>query len=102
MSGISIDQVGAVATWWEACSGSEGDGNLPTLAGFVTGQGATVLSNFVCDDSCCLFDYIIESLKRVYGVDEHAMGIKESAANTEIKARGTVGQDGLIVTMAPP
>jgi len=98
MSGISIDQVGAVATWWEACSGSEGDGNLPTLAGFVTGQGATVLSNIVCDDSCSLFDYIIESLKRVYGIDEHAMGMQKNPAKAELKAKGTVGQDGLAVT----
>ena len=98
MSGISIDQVGAVATWWEACSGSEGDGNLPTLAGFFTGQGATELSNILDDDSCCLFEYIIESLKRVYGVDEHAMGIQENAANAEIKVKGTSEQDGLIVT----
>lgn len=98
MSGISIDQVGAVATWWEACSGSEGDGNLPTLAGFVTGQGASVLSNIVSGDSCGLFDYIIESLKRVYGVDEHTMGMQENATNAEIKSTGAYGQDGLIVT----
>jgi len=97
MSGISIDHIGAVATWWEACSGSEGDGDLPTLAGFVTEKGADILSNFTGDESSCLFEYIIASLKRVYDVDENTMGIKEDAAN-EITAQGASEQDGLIVT----
>lgn len=98
ISGISIDQVGAVATWWEACSGSDGDGNLPTLAGFVTDQGADVLHGIVCDEPSSLFEYIIESLKRVYGVDETAMGMQDSATNIEIRTEGAPGQDGLIVT----
>jgi len=98
MSGISIDHVGAVATWWEACSGSEGDGNLPTLAGFVTEQGAAMLRKLICDDSSYLFEFIIESLKRVYGVDANAMGTLESVASNEIKVQGSSEQDGLIVT----
>ena len=47
MSGISIDHKGAVATWREACSGSDGDGALPTLAGFVTSQGAGILNKAI-------------------------------------------------------
>lgn len=93
MSGISIDHVGAVATWWEACSGSEGDGNLPTLAGFVTEKGADML-----DETSCLFDYIIESLKRVYDVDANAMGIKDDADNVIIVRSSLEEEDGLIVT----
>ena len=98
ISGISIDQSGAVATWWEACSGSDGDGNLPTLAGFVTDQGADVLRNIVYDESSNLFEYITESLKRVYGVDATAMGMQENATNIEITTKGVYEQEGLIVT----
>jgi monoamine oxidase len=97
MSGISIDHVGAVATWWEACSGSEGDGDLPTLAGFVIEKGAAILSDFTGDESSSLFEYIIESLKRVYDVDENTMGIKEDAVN-QIIARGGSEQDGLEIS----
>ena len=91
LSGVSIDHVGAVATWWEACSGSDNDGTLPTLAGFVTEQGAEILHKIILDDSSSLFEYILESLRRVYGVD---------LVNTkkDVTIQGTPAKDGLIIT----
>jgi monoamine oxidase len=91
LSGVSIDHVGAVATWWEACSGSDNDGTLPTLAGFVTEQGAEVLHKIILDDSSSLFEYILESLRRVYGVDY--LNTKK-----DVTIQGTPEKDGLIIT----
>ena len=88
MSGISIDHAGAVQTWWEACSGIGGDGE-PTLAGFVTKEGADMLK---FDDPVCFFKYISESLKRIYGVD-----VMENSSN-EVKAYGSYTDNGLVVT----
>ena len=103
MSGISIDHVGAVATWWEACSGNDGDGTFPILAGFVTAEGADILNDIIRSSDGCLglYEYIIQSLGRVYGIEESAMGMKkEGAAGKEgiVTTQGTSDKDGLVIT----
>ena len=94
MSAISIDQMGAVSTWWEACSGENGDGTLPTLAGFVTRDGATLLQQMGTGDA--LHDYVLQSLQDLYGVDVTAMGMPNHTA--DVATKGSVGIDGLIVS----
>ena len=94
MSAISIDQIGAVSTWWEACSGIGGDGAKPTLAGFVTTNGANTLSKLKSPES--MHDYVIDSLQKVYGVDAAKMGWQKDTSGIEIK--GSADKDGLVVT----
>ncbi|KAL7532923.1 hypothetical protein ACHAXR_004932 [Thalassiosira sp. AJA248-18] len=96
MSAISIDQVGAVSTWWEACSGIDGDGKLPTLAGFVTAYGAKTLSKM--KNSEAMHEYIIDSLMKIYGIDESKMGMRRDL--TDIKINGTADKDGLVISKA--
>ena len=93
MSAISIDQKGAVQTWWEACSGNNEDGLYPTLAGFVTARGADELQKIVGGES--LHDYIIDSLTNIYGVDSTKMGIQKDAV--AITSVGSVENDGLVI-----
>lgn len=93
MSAISIDQKGAVQTWWEACSGNNEDGLYPTLAGFVTARGADELQKIVGSES--LHDYIIDSLTNIYGVDSTKMGIQKDAV--AITSVGSVENDGLVI-----
>lgn len=94
MSAISIDQVGAVSTWWEACSAYDDDGLCPTLAGFVTAHGAKALRNLGHGEA--LHDYIIDSLTKVYGVDASKMGSNDDIRGTAMK--GSAGEDGLVVS----
>lgn len=101
MSGISIDHVGAVATWWEACSGNDGDETFPTLAGFVTAEGADILNDIIRSSDGCLglYEYIMQSLERVYGIEERAMVMKKEGVGEEgIVTLGTSDKDGLVIT----
>jgi hypothetical protein len=93
MSAISIDQKGAVQTWWEACSGNNEDGLYPTLAGFVTARGAEELQKIVSAES--LHDYIIDSLTNIYGVDSTKMGIQKDVV--AIVSVGSAENDGLVI-----
>lgn len=93
MSAISIDQRGAVSTWWEACSGDNEDGMHPSLGGFVTSRGAEELQRI--ETAVSLHDYIMESLTNLYGVDAAKMGMQKDTANTTTS--GSVDRDGLIV-----
>ena len=97
MSAVSIDQQGAVQTWWEACSGIDGDGSRPTLAGFVTVNGAKRLRSLVDQDREALHDHILDAIQRVYDIDAKAMGVKMGG---EITASGTPDEDGLVVSRA--
>ena len=97
MSAISIDQLGDVQTWWEACSGNDGDGSRPTLAGFVTAKGASSLGKFATDKPDELFDHILGAVMQVYAVDKKKLGLDEATcSNTETS--GSPGEDGLIVS----
>jgi len=75
MSGISIDQRGAVSTWWEACSSDGNDGSRSSLAGSVTAHGAEDLQGIEPAES--LNDYIVDSLAKLYGVDGAEMACCE-------------------------
>lgn len=90
MSGISIDQRGAVSTWWEAYS----DEARPSLAGFVTSRGAEELQGMI-ERPESLHDYILDSLCNLYGVDAAGMGMRRDAMDTT--SGGTVDGDGLVV-----
>ena len=91
-SAISIDQVGAVSTWWEASSGVDEDGDHPTLAGFVTQQhGAKMLEDMDADD---LYNHVIDSLKHIYGIDPE----KNIQQNEEISIDGSADKDGISIT----
>mmetsp|Transcript_35494 Transcript_35494/g.85642 ORF Transcript_35494/g.85642 Transcript_35494/m.85642 type:complete len:425 (+) Transcript_35494:54-1328(+) len=94
MSAISIDQVRAVSTWWEACSGNGGDGSNPTLAGFVTSRGAKVMQTL--EGAEAMHDYIIDSLEKLYGIDSTDMGIEKERA--VITTNGSANGDGLAVS----
>ncbi|KAL3826650.1 hypothetical protein ACHAXA_009091 [Cyclostephanos tholiformis] len=91
MSGISIDQGGAVSTWWESCS----DEALPSLAGFVTTRGAEHLHGM--DHPEDIHDYIMDSLTKLYGVDAAKMGMQMDAMSTTTTSSGSVDGDGLVV-----
>lgn len=97
MSAISIDQIGAVQTWWEACSGRDGDGTQPTLAGFVTANGANQLKKMLKNDVSTFYEHTIGSIMQIYGVDKKTMGIDESST-CGIVCTGAPGEDGLVVT----
>ena len=98
LSAISIDQMGAVQTWWEACSGIDDDGTFPTLAGFVTAQGATILQSMESDEA--LHDYIIDSLEKVYGIDSARM--KQEMQQCDISetttVHGSASKSGVVVS----
>ena len=94
ISAISIDQIGAVSTWWEACSGDDDDGVSPTLAGFVTRNGAKDLKKMESDEA--LHDYVIDTLKDLYGVDVAVMGMQKDMA--DITINGSADRDGLVVS----
>ena len=94
MSAISIDQAGAVQTWWEACSGDGQDGRQATLAGFVTRTGDHMLQKI--DDAGSLFEYVIDTLGALYGVDRSVMGF--SATSVEASVSGQSENDGLVVS----
>jgi len=93
-SAISIDQMGAVSTWWEACSGNDGDGMSPTLAGFVTSHGAKALNKLTNAEA--LHSHVIDALKDVYGVDLSTMGMKKYTS--DVTTKGSSDKEGLIVT----
>lgn len=93
MSAVSIDQIGAVSTWWEAASGIDGDG-MPTLAGFVTANGANTLQEI--EDGEAMHDYIIDSLENLYGVNGAKMGVQKDSS--EITIDGSANSDGLVVS----
>ncbi|KAL3944076.1 MAG: hypothetical protein SGBAC_001860 [Bacillariaceae sp.] len=97
MSAISIDQLGEVQTWWEACSGDDGDGSRATLAGFVTVKGAGSLGKFSNDNPDKLFDHILEAIMKVYSVDKKQLGFDEATCS-DAEVSGTPGEDGLIVS----
>mmetsp|Transcript_26799 Transcript_26799/g.56983 ORF Transcript_26799/g.56983 Transcript_26799/m.56983 type:complete len:415 (+) Transcript_26799:128-1372(+) len=94
MSAISIDQIGAVSTWWEACSGDDGDGTSPTLAGFVTANGAKALNKM--ENAEALHDYVIGTLNNLYGVDAFTMGMHKVKA--DVTTKGFTGEEGLVVS----
>ena len=98
LSAISIDQMGAVQTWWEACSGIDDDGTFPTLAGFVTAQGATILQSMESDEA--LHDYIIDSLEKVYGIDSARMkqGMQECDISETTTVHGSASKSGVVVS----
>jgi len=90
-SAISIDQVGAVSTWWEASSGVD-DGDHPTLAGFATQQhGAKLMEDMEAND---LYNHIIVSLKQIYGIDPE----KDIQQNAEIAIEGSADRDGISIS----
>jgi len=91
-SAISIDQVGAVSTWWEASSGVDEDGDHPTLAGFVTQQhGAKLLESM---EPNALYNHVIDSLKDIYGIDPE----KDVQQNAEIIIDGSADKDGINIS----
>ena len=96
---VAIDQgmSAAVATWWEACSGVNGDGSVPTLAGFVTSQGAEILFKKV-GDAKELHNHVMNDLVSVFGVDTKAMGFDESNKTIQ-QYEGVPGKDGLVVSI---
>ena len=98
LSAISIDQMGAVQTWWEACSGIDDDGTFPTLAGFVTAQGATILQSMESDEA--LHDYIIDSLEKVYGIDSARMkqGMQQCDISETTTVHGSASKSGVVVS----
>lgn len=99
LSAIAIDQgmSAAVATWWETCSGVNGDGSLPTLAGFVTSQGAKILFKKV-GDAKELHNHVMNDLVSVFGVDTKTMGFDESNKTIQ-QYEGVPGKDGLVVSI---
>lgn len=97
MSAISIDQKGQVQTWWEACSGKDGDGSRPTLAGFVTAEGGTALRKSTKDRPEELFEHILGALTKVYAVDRKEMGYDE-ATHSATQSSGSPDEDGWIVS----
>jgi len=97
MSAISIDQQGEVKTWWEACSGDDGDGSRPTLAGFVTAAEASNLAKFAKDKPDALLDHILGAIMKIYAVDKKTLGYDEESCSTA-ESLGTPGEDGLIVS----
>ena len=90
--------MGAVQTWWEACSGIDDDGTFPTLAGFVTAQGATILQSMESDEA--LHDYIIDSLEKVYGIDSARMkqGMQECDISETTTVHGSASKSGVVVS----
>ena len=94
MSAISLDQAGAVQTWWEACSGDGQDGSRATLAGFVTKTGAHVLQKI--GDPERLLEYVVDTLGTLYGVDRTVMGF--SAVSDDLEASGEAEKEGLVVS----
>lgn len=96
ISAISIDQMGEVQTWWEACSGEDGDGSRPTLAGFVTAKGASVLKRISESGPGALHDHILKAVMEIYGVDAKTLGLDDSTCN-EVSQSGTQGEDGLVI-----
>jgi monoamine oxidase len=97
MSAISIDQMGEVQTWWEACSGEDEDGTRPTLAGFVTAKGANELKKIAGKGPDALHDHILTALMKIYGVDAKSIGLDDSTCG-EVTQSGTPGEDGLVVS----
>mmetsp|Transcript_12375 Transcript_12375/g.28193 ORF Transcript_12375/g.28193 Transcript_12375/m.28193 type:complete len:393 (+) Transcript_12375:30-1208(+) len=93
MSAISIDQAGAVQTWWEACSGDGQDGNRATLAGFVTEMGAHMLKKI--GDAERLLEYVVDALGALYAVDRTVMGF---SASDGLEASGEAENEGLVVS----
>jgi monoamine oxidase len=90
MSGISIDQRGAVSTWWEACS----DVSRPSLAGFVSSRDAGALVGMI-ERPESLHEYVLDSLIKLYGVDGAEMGMARDA--TDATYGGSVDGNGLVV-----
>lgn len=93
-SAISIDQIGAVSTWWEASSGYDGDGSSATLAGFVTADGAKDLKKL--ESAEALHDYVTDTMQELYGIDTATMGMQKDV--TDVTISGSPGEDGLIVS----
>jgi monoamine oxidase len=93
MSAISIDQRGAVSTWWEACSGDYEDCLHPSLGGFVTSRGAEELQRIETAES--LHDYIMESLTNLYGVDAAKMGMQKDTV--DMTTSGSLDKDGFCI-----
>lgn len=91
-SAISIDQIGAVSTWWEASSGVDEDGDHPSLAGFVSQQhGAKMLEDM---EPNALYNHVIGSLKDIYGIDPE----KDVQQNAEISIEGSADREGIIIS----
>jgi monoamine oxidase len=93
MSAVSIDQKGPVSTWWEACSGNDGDGLYPTLAGFVTATGANKLQKL--DSTEALHDHVIDSLTAIYCINASDMGMQVHEVG--VKINETADKDGISV-----
>ena len=94
LSAVSIDQIGAVSTWWEQCSGDDGDGRYPTLAGFVTAQHGAIILGKMKESPEALFDYIIDSLENLYGISVAEMGLQQQS---QIAVDGSADLDGISV-----
>eukprot|EP00548_Thalassiothrix_antarctica_P018175 CAMPEP_0194184196 /NCGR_PEP_ID=MMETSP0154-20130528/36354_1 /TAXON_ID=1049557 /ORGANISM="Thalassiothrix antarctica, Strain L6-D1" /LENGTH=178 /DNA_ID=CAMNT_0038901675 /DNA_START=64 /DNA_END=600 /DNA_ORIENTATION=- len=97
MSAISIDQLGEVQSWWEACSGKDGDGTRPTLAGFVNGNRSSSLKKIVESNPDDIFEHILNTITKVYGVDVETLGYDKKKCS-DAKTSGSPGEDGLIVS----
>jgi monoamine oxidase len=93
LSAVSIDRKGFVSTWWEACSGIDGDGSCPTIAGFVTAFEAKKLQKL--ESAEALHDHVIDSLTNIYPVDAVKMGMQIDMA--EVKINGSAERDGITV-----
>eukprot|EP00980_Cylindrotheca_fusiformis_P009675 scaffold2141_cov120-Cylindrotheca_fusiformis.AAC.10 len=97
MSAISIDQMGEVQTWWEACSGIDEDGSRPTLAGFVTAKGANELKRISDKGPSGFHDHILGAVMKIYGVDAKTVGLDDSTCE-EATQSGIAGEDGLVIS----
>jgi len=93
MSAVSIDQKGPVSTWWESCSGNDGDGLYPTLTGFVTATGAKYLQKL--ENSEALHDHVMDSLTDIYAIDAAEMGMQLDAVG--VKINGSADTHGISV-----
>lgn len=93
MSAVSMDRKGPVSTWWEACSGNDGDGLYPTLAGFVTAVEANKMQKLGSAEA--IHDHIMDSLTSIYAVGAAEMGMLIDVVGVQIN--GSAERDGITV-----